>query len=264
MTAICVIGDSHVAALKQGWDNVQGEFHDVRLSFLAAPGGRLKNLAVVNGKLAPASDELRRALLNNAGGISEIGGGYDGYIVCGLKFGVSYVAQIQQRYRLAPAANDDRHPLSEDCLLRAAAGSLHTSVAAQTVMKLRQITDAPIGLLPIPMRNEEEPIFKWPWIRQNAEEKTVAAVFAIACDRLEKDLNIQIFQQPAATLSSPLSTKSSYAQGATRLSGKLIGELRGDDYRHMNASYGALCLRRILASAKFGIPSRAEEVVLGI
>src|SRR5262249_9467769 len=83
---ICVIGNSHAAAIKQAWtDAAPGWGDGTTLTFFAAKAQLLRDLALEDGALVARSDELAAMLRLTSGGSDEIAlDAYDGFILIGL------------------------------------------------------------------------------------------------------------------------------------------------------------------------------------
>jgi hypothetical protein len=249
MTTICAIGDSHLAALKLGWETIKADHPGIRLVFFGAPGMNLKDLAVSEASLVPTTERLRKMMKHTSGGLETITRSYDRFLVCGMKFAVFMVQRLYHKYRSEAEERDERPPISNECLLRAAQGCLRTSLSVEVVEKLRQVTRAPIGLIPVPFRANDAAVGQM-WKRDRA---LVARTFAEAARRLGDDLDFQPLFPPAAMLSNPIQTKAEYSENSVRLQGgnKAHGE---EDVAHMNPKYGAELLGAILADPAFGAP----------
>ncbi len=222
MASVCVIGDSHVAALKTGWNFIQRDFPELQLDFFAAMGKFMSQLAVRDGALVPLVDDLRERMKQASGGLETISGSYDYYLICGLGLGV-------------PRAPDE----PDDVVLEKMRQAAPELLAVRTVKMLREITRAPIGVIPTPRRSPKEPEAK-------ATHKSVTrsiALFRSACEDVFGELHAELFPQPAETLSeSGAYTKAEFARSPERLSFVQDGE----DHTHLDASFGAIVLRHAL------------------
>ena len=69
---IFVLGNSHVGALKLGWDEIAGFYPEVRITFFAHRADRLGKLVVRDGKLFPKNRDLKNAIAHTSGGSREI------------------------------------------------------------------------------------------------------------------------------------------------------------------------------------------------
>lgn len=69
---ICVIGNSHVAAIKSAWDEISRDYSSHELNFFAAPGSHLRHLELVGHSLVPKTEGLAKNLAYTSGGETEI------------------------------------------------------------------------------------------------------------------------------------------------------------------------------------------------
>jgi hypothetical protein len=248
MTRICVIGNSHLAALKLGWDAIKPEFSGIDLTFFGSAGAHIRELTVADGLLITTDRVLLRSMQDLSGGLSQIDPGcYDRFLVCGMEFSVSQVMRVAAKFRPESHARDNRHPISDECFRLSVIGCLRESLMIQTVEKLRQITDKPIAALPTPMRSDEDqrPVLRH--IQTNGDDEKIAAAFTDAARHVATEFNVRLFLQPGDTLANCLQTKAVYRQGSVRLRAGLNVESAQGDYRHMNKAYGELVLRSILS-----------------
>jgi hypothetical protein len=244
MTTICLIGDSHLASLKLGWDAMQHNYQNIELTFFGAPHRIIDGLAVSGHALVATTDLLRRKFNDTSGGKSEIAGDYDCYIVNGLGIAAHRVLKLYGQCRAESYAQDERQPISDECFHWAFYGCLRESRAVRIIGYLREITTAPIGLVPMPMRSTSSPNADVEIIEQNGDEASVATAFAATATRLSEDLNFSLLLQPEDTLAAPLRTNAIFSR-ASLLSA--ADEVESRDYTHMNANYGKLVLRKIFS-----------------
>lgn len=81
---ICIIGNSHVGALKRAWDIKP--HHSIDVDFFAARGASLRDLTVKRNALVPATRTLKSALKFTSGGKARIEPErYDGFLVYGAQ-----------------------------------------------------------------------------------------------------------------------------------------------------------------------------------
>jgi len=73
---ICIIGNSHVGALKEAWDDIGSDHASLDVTFFAARGDRLKDL-VVNGNTlradGPGATPLKKFMAFTSGGRENSG-----------------------------------------------------------------------------------------------------------------------------------------------------------------------------------------------
>ena len=69
---ICVLGNSHVGALKRAWDLMPEWHQEYNLVFFTARSNGLGGLFLIDNKLVPKTDRLKRTITYTSGGKSEI------------------------------------------------------------------------------------------------------------------------------------------------------------------------------------------------
>ncbi len=115
MKRICVIGNSHIAAIKEELGDHQRRFFPhLDITFFGAPSGKMNGLGVFNGVLRPkpGKEELREFLTVTSRGKSQIEGDYDAYLACSLGYSGSWIATLFKYYRTDPEPRDKRQPIS--------------------------------------------------------------------------------------------------------------------------------------------------------
>jgi hypothetical protein len=243
---ICIIGNSHIAAIALGWKQIESEYPGIQITFFGAPGTKLKELIVSQGSLVPATTELRK-IFRRMSMNTEIGDNFQYFLICALQFGFFRVLPLYNKYRAEGFAKDNRIPISDDCFGKSLDGCLRKTLAVETVLKLRQITSAPIGLIPEPLPSEGAMFGRIGRSKHRGEEKSVAKFLREASGRVARDLKIKVVSQAASTKSTALHTKRIYSSGAIRLAGGLTKAHPDGELYHMNAEYGSLMLREAFA-----------------
>jgi hypothetical protein len=246
MTEICIIGNSHLASLKMGWDIIKDDFRRINPTFFAAPGKTMENLAVSDNALVGTTDKLSRSLARLSGGKSQIDDVYDRYLVCGLKFSVSALVLLLRDYRIETEPKDGRQPLSDECFRNVIEGCLRQTLCIETIQKLRLITRAPIGLIPVPYRNDSSSWSYAKFVRCDDTWRCLARDFVLACENLAKAMRFKVFFQPESTISEALRTKSIYSEGSVQLE-NMAKRHEAREPNHMNALYGGVVLRSVFS-----------------
>jgi hypothetical protein len=245
MSRICMIGDSHLAALKLAWSTLSAEFPDLTLDFFAAPGKTMDGLSVADGQLVPGSHPLAGSLKLTSGGKTSIDGLYDRYVIHGLELGIAFALEISRKYRAERHATDWRTPISDDCFAEAVCGAARATVAGRTLAKLREITKAPILVLPAPMADAKNQKVRQTLV-EAGEARDVVRLFGAGCERLAASAGARFLPQPESTLDADgIGTKASFSSSPARFH----AELARADNSHMNTAYGEAVLRHALAAA---------------
>lgn len=244
---VAVIGNSHLAAFKTGWPQIEAEFPDFELTFFGATRSLLRSLAQQRGALRTNDQKLRGYLTWTSGGLDHIPLDYSAYIVVGCELSFPHMAHILAKHRL-PECYDPAtdHQLISVAALEAAMRSIYDrSSALWLVQQLRAATIASTVIAPCPFvtTNHKEKNDYW------VETGTIKRIFSYYRGLLA-DLGRYgvVADQPASTLEGHIFTKPQYATGSAKIKPGFEGTRRVDDDHHMNASFGAIALREILAS----------------
>ena len=245
MKRICIIGDSHVAALKNGWTTLAIEYPGVELTFFAAGSQHMEALAVGGNAVVATTPQLRKRLKITSSGQTEINGSYDAYAICGLGMNCTVAAQIHKILLAVQRGAELSQANRNDTLVKTIAESLQLTMSIRVLDMVRQITNAAAVLVPQPLRAEDDtptpddPSKSMRWIQ---------APFQMVCERLAKERKASFLPQPVETISDTLlATKAKYAIAPSRLSANESKE----DRSHMNGEYGAIVLRKALGVLAF-------------
>lgn len=261
MMRICAIGDSHLAALKAGWMSIENEFPNVELDFFGAPGLHITDIVVSEGRLLSSTDLVRHYLETTSGGSSEIKNCYDQYFVCGLGLSVFSTMRVYNKHRAENHVQQSCTPVSDDCFLQAVTGCLRETLSVETLKKLREITDAPIGLIAAPLPGKKNRKAKLYQLSTSEDTDSIAAFFTMACEQIATEQNARFLPQPSRTIgNSAITTKQVYALAPARFF--VNGAV--DDGNHMSADFGAVVLRHALikmdsAPTKSGLASGTQQ-----
>ncbi|HWA89681.1 MAG TPA: hypothetical protein VG889_06565 [Rhizomicrobium sp.] len=240
---ICIIGDSHAAALKAGWDAIRESEPGRALTFFAAGLPLLAFLEVRDGALVAANERLRYYFQNIAGSDVIDPEDHDAYIVCGQGLGLYGVQYVYNRCRMAgQAPREHTVELSREEYEAAVDAHLATSRAILTLEKLRAVTQAPTLLvaMPIPVRETKPEL--WEMLERNGDKETMLAIFRGSCARLAARHGARFLPQPAETLLGDGTTRPELSRAAARL------HIAKDDLYHMNGDYGAMVLKAAFAA----------------
>lgn len=222
---IAVIGNSHVASLKTGWDSVGEKFPGIELHFYASRGTGIESLVCVDGVLQATLPRVTQDFLFTSGLAGEIAmANYDAFLVYGLQLVVSRLSgELSSAVRnavwrgIAGRSNNDR-----------------------VVRLIRSGSDAPIvvGANPQPAASAEgsKPL---------AAGLPYAQAFRELRPVIEMDEVTLFLEQPAQTLADGWHTRPEYSAGSTRLDvgDRISGKPHpSDDVAHMNGAFGEIML----------------------
>jgi hypothetical protein len=247
---VCLIGDSHTAALRHGWALVRQDFPEIEIAFFAAHRRYMGDLAVEGGRLVPQSEDLRLRL-NRGKPEPAIAADCDRYLLCGMDYSIYQVMNKLMRFRSEDQAPDNRAPVSSACYRLAMTGCLRGTASMQVARKLRAITARPMTIVPAPRISDATELKLYPKLEETGDADRIADYFAAASDILCREVDAGIVEQPPETLRDPLRTLAVYAKDAPREFDELPRPEGWKDYQHMNAAYGALVLRALFAMPDF-------------
>lgn len=225
---LCVIGNSHLAAIKQGWDQVGADFPWLKPQFFGARADALLDLQAQDGRLVPANDDLAAKLAHTSGGDAEID---PSRFDAALLVGMNYIPTMPQDARLSQAVR-----------AVAARVAFDATLSGHVFAQLRKVAPGlPVHVLPNPLRRKAS----------RAKADPVAVVpYAVRLADFRLGLGagpVQVAGQPPETIVDDLYTADSYGIGAIALDqGRGSRAKDDDDVSHMNADYGTLFLRQWL------------------
>lgn len=241
---LCVLGNSHLASFKTGWDLIGDRYPHIEATFFGATRGAMRGLRVREGALVPDNDRLREAIVWTSNGLDRITGDYDAYILVGMGFSFPHMANVLRDFRTPDLPRDAEHLISDEALLAAIKGTLDKSGARQLIARVRQISDAPIGYSHDPFHakaSRDNDRYSY----MNFDEKVRQILAVYTAMRADLHAVCDVLDQPPETIEDDMFTRAEYWTGAVPLKKGMIGYKRAD-FAHMNARFGALCLEKLL------------------
>jgi len=229
---IAVIGNSHIGALKRGWDGgVSKEYLGVSLTFFGARNSAISALSVNAGRLIPETSELAQSFAVTSGGQREVNAAeYDVFLAYGMC------------RELRGQVENHAGSFSSAALTQASLDYWASYNLLKTLDKIKQATERPLFAGHAPLA-----------AAQKAEDLTQDDyhTFLAAAQRLVFDLiPAKLIGQPGATLLDGGATRAEFSKGSERLA---VGKPDDNsphiatEVNHMNAAYGALWLRAFLS-----------------
>jgi hypothetical protein len=131
---ICILSNSHAAALKNGWDNLSVNYPDMELNFFASRQKGLAGLDLQGGNLIPNNEALLKDISYTSNGLGLIDlNVYDLFLI----YGFLRVPRFDLRY-------------SHALMRQASLDSFNLSLGGKLYRLIRQVTQKPIiiGLAP--------------------------------------------------------------------------------------------------------------------
>lgn len=250
---ICVIGNSHVGALKLGWEQIKDK-HSQDLSFLGVPGIYVRDLAIQDGKVVPTSDTSRRYFAKTARAEAIELDRYDAVVMVAGGLGLVKTMALTERWRpywlLDERTRDDQteFELISDRLFRElVASKIRRSFANRFVRGVaRQSSARPLYVMtPLPSseirsKPSADPVLTF---LAGANGAAVVSLYRGALEQVMGKRKVVL--PPAKALVDGAMTDIRYSRGSLRLDG--VSEHPDGDLQHMNADYGALMLEAIFS-----------------
>lgn len=245
---IGVIGNSHLAAFKLGWDVLKTEYPDLMLTFYGSPATSMRFFRAEEGALVPTNDLLRTNLLWTSGGQDRIAGDMDAYILVGMGFSFVHCMTLFGTHRPPghfDPADENQQLISEKFFYAAMDRTLSNSNALMIVDMLRSISSAPLLYAPNPFGTRE--VLESSKNRQFQDYKLCERVFDFYTNALGSMFpDALVFSQPTGTIVDRMFTREEFSRGSIKLKKGMISSHREDDFFHMNTNFGMCSLREML------------------
>lgn len=218
---VCIVGNSHVAALKSAWSELSESYRGITIDFFAGRGSSLKYLGVDGEKIYPKVDGVKKSFEFTSGGKSCIyPDQYDIFLVYGVGAKAFFVN---------PTKN-----YSAAVIDAAAKDHVKDTLSFRILKNIRSITDKKIFVGHDPL-----PAFK------GEIEKPVARIYlsglSVVNALVYGEVNAELVAQPEDTIVNNRFTKSDYSKGSKRLAAgaKNDNEEHSEaDNMHMNERFG--------------------------
>jgi hypothetical protein len=225
---ICILGNSHIACLKAGWDAF-ADRPPYRLTFFGSPGAGMLELGLKNGKLVPTSDRLKNDLRLTSGGRKAVQlADFDAFLLVGLGMHIP--------------ARDRR--LSQAVLGASLRDTLDATLMTRLARSIRTASAAPVYVAPTPFKTRAAQ-------RRRLVNALPPPAMAKALTALYADLDLRFLPQPKATLKDDWATRDEFVKDAPRLesaNGGQGGQFGAEQEVHMNAHYGRIYLESFFQS----------------
>ncbi|MEM7213092.1 MAG: hypothetical protein AAF479_14585 [Pseudomonadota bacterium] len=166
---LCVLGNSHLASMKSGWDQIETQYTDMVLTFFGAPKAMMDDLSLDGNSLVPGNEKLKGKLKMFSDGSESIDlDAYDAFVINGLQFGPRRLAQLYRTHRslsfewreplkdLAPMSSREEPVtmISERLFNDALVAGLTDTMAIRIIDMIRDVTEKPIYLVAAPFFSE--------------------------------------------------------------------------------------------------------------
>jgi hypothetical protein len=237
MMRVCFVGNSHLAAVKLGWDSVSSEYPDVAASFFGAPAAGLTQMERGEDGFLVSPDEALTKKLKALWGTDRFRpDDYDVLCLIGLGTSIRTVGYLYRSFRSSKHRNRSGQfrLLSPECFQAAANGLVARKISARVLALIGSVSKRPVVVAqqPSPCRSVQDTE-----MLECGDDAALFECFAQAVKRLPgSDF---FLPQPESTRANLFTTKPEYGDGSQRLNVH-FSKHEDDDTGHMNAEYGAL------------------------
>ncbi len=234
MKKIAVFGNSHLNAIKRGWDSIKSDYDGIELIFFGAPAGKIGTLTLCDGVLSTQDESTKRYISQSSGGITEIVlNEYQGFILVGLEFDFLTIVDVYARHRLYKDLTPKHQLISKAAFDETILGKFRESIAMRIAKFLKSSSSEKILLMPAPFPSQEivekqKP--KW----DNLEIlQFLRAENSRYMETLSKEAGIDYFlEQPEFSIENYVFTKP-----------ELLFEDPRHALHHTNAKFGEIMLK---------------------
>jgi hypothetical protein len=279
---VCIVGNSHVAALKRGWREMESANPAFQVDMFGAFGSHFPEIVVANGELRAGSVEGVASFVATGGREYAVLRNYDLIVVVGGGVRLFSMANLLTEYcppflnaELATRASRDPEfrkalirfykkeapRLVSDGLLREImTARAARSPAAALIRNIAAAASAPVLHLPAPFPSSELLTRKPKHVISRLVELGYGPLFAeLVWTSLRAALGnaAMVIEPPDHLLVEGVLTEKTYSVGGARLDDE-IGDHSDEDFLHMNGAYGAVLMGEILKCAR---PSAAADTV---
>lgn len=270
MTRICIVGNSHVAALKRGWREMAAARPDVVVDMFGAYGSHLADVFIANGELRAGSPEGTASLVATGGQEFAVLADYDAIVVVGGGPRLFSIAGLMKDYcppfanpgLVPPGPGDEAlrdglwrfhgktvpHPVSDAFFLELLGARMAKSTAVMLCRAIAAAATAPLFHLPAPFPSADLLTLK----PRNAVSRLASlGLGPVLADQLRMALGqalagvATVIEPPERLLVDGILTDRIYGSGGARLVDD-NGDHGEEEVLHMNGAYGAILMREIL------------------
>ncbi len=251
MIRVCLIGDSHLGALKRAADADAAP--GWKLTFFGGHAELMQSIRVQDGALVPASTELRRKFARFSRGPDTIVlDDYDRFVIVGLRLGMRAMFDLYRGFVSDSMASrpERKYLLSDDCFLRAAEPGTAECEAMRLARLIRGATDRPVHVVTKPnlaagLKGDVPVHVSMMYdAASGGDAPALGTLFATLCARIGAGAGVTVLPPIAAAAEDGIFNRRGFSmmpEGAARMPVlKQLGLLS-----HGNDLYGAQVLRAL-------------------
>lgn len=235
---ICVIGNSHTAALKFGRDR-SGPSSGIAMDFFATRGQSLRRTHVVQRRLLPDDAKVAAAFRYSSGHGAIDVDAYDHIVIVGAGLSPHWIVDLYGAYRSDDHVRGGKYVLSKAAFRAAAFGLIDRTAAMHLFRLLAPLCARPLimcpnplpgrGLLGMPGRDN------WNELLLNEDADDIFDIY-VSYLAVLRDKGVLVHEQPEETRATRMFSKDVYSFGFPAIS---------DDV-HKNADFGDLFFQDLI------------------
>jgi hypothetical protein len=271
---VCIVGNSHVAALRKAWEPWRRAHKGAKLdvTFFGSHSASLRNVTARDGRFTTDDAAVRRTLAMTTGRADpELAiADFDLFVLYGL---------VNPNWYVAYSAGEgiDRPPtlprVSRGLLRALAEQAFRQSLAMHMYGLVRSASQAPVIVAPQPYLSQavigdpnQSPYGDAPPADLAARPALLSALDEVLAAAAARE-GFRWLAQPAQTVVDDHWTRPEYCVDSVRLSAQMDIAHPDDDYAHMNQRYGdavldilAALIQDTAAAGAKGSPAKARAV----
>lgn len=248
---VCVIGNSHIAALRSGLDLMPELGTEFIVDFFAAQSDLMREMELQGTRLTPTSELTKNRMSVISGGKTQIEtSDYTDFLIVGLGFNFLQAINTLRKYQLygfQDGVEKNLPYLSRACLTALIEFSLRESTAMYFARLLRRVSKARIVVIPQPYPSE---IVKqiscgrfWTYASDSGLLTFVCGLYKKCAKQVITSVDCEIIFQPSGTLAQEGITHAKYSIGSVRLGADKNHRHPLGEAFHMNAVFGTEVLK---------------------
>lgn len=226
---ICILGNSHAAALKHGWVRVESEYPDIGIDIFSMTGQKLAQLELAGHSLALAvnSKENFRSFPATAGDVINLKS-YDGFILHGLGLRVNPISDAA---------------FSRSCRECAVVDAAKVTALWKILCDIRKVSDVKILVGHNPLKAALE-------VQSHGPSPDYGLYLDVLNERCFSDLTSTVVAQPNTTIVNGCMTDPRYnTDVVSMVKDDTKGNgVRHKDPNHMNPAFGVEMMRQFLGT----------------
>lgn len=258
---LCVIGNSHLAAIKLGWENIAADHPDFNITMFGAPGHLLAYTEERDGIIAPTQPATQKHFWRTGRAPQIELNQYDRFLLVAVGFNPFFLFRNYYTHPFYGLNWRWQQLVSRDCFIAAAEGAIMASPGPQMIDQIRRATDKPVELMPQAFRSDailEGSDGHSLLFRTAVEHNDTAALSALWTEYTTgADIGASIIPQPAETMTHDIFTQRKFSDKSVQLRGDLSiarSTHSKSDCAHMNALYGQTVMSKYLDALREAEP----------